>query len=68
MDHKNYVYFVSYSDGHGFGCCEVILTIPITTFDDVKYVGDLIKDGKLKDNLPCKNVAIIHWKILRSEP
>ena len=55
---KKFVYFVSYSHQNGFGNCWVKTNNPITTFEDIRDIENMIKGRNIKE------VIILNFQLL----
>lgn len=57
-----YVYYLSFSHGRGFGCTQLSRLAPITSYEEVKGLCALIAGSGKADG-----VTILNWVLLRTE-
>lgn len=60
-----YVYFVSYNHGLGFGSSEVFLRRPITTWQDIESVTRLLTERAIRCGAINPHVVLLNYQLMR---
>ena len=58
-----YNYFVSFAHRNGFGNCCIGFRQPITTYDDIRYIEEVISS---KDKT-CKDIVVLNYQLLTKQ-